>query len=64
MEKYTVFWVGGPRDGEILKETSGGPEAFAEAVNFATEFSKQHEKEFLSNGGICIVDQDGKDIEW
>lgn len=58
---YTVFWVGDPRDGEIL----GKFETEGDAVNFAAKFENEHEAEFEPVcGGIAIDDEDGNPVEW
>lgn len=49
-EMYTIFGVGGKRDGEEIAQTP----SLGEAVNIANE----HESEFPL--GTSIIDQDGK----
>lgn len=58
---YTVFWVGGDRDGEILGTTL----TEGEAINMARKLYDDHETEFHPIwGGIGIVAPDGSDVEW
>lgn len=59
--EYTVFYVGGERDGETLYVT----ESEIEAIAFARKYSKEHEDEFNPVwGGVGIVDKEGNPIEW
>lgn len=62
MKYYEVIWVAGKRDGEILATFID----VADAINFASKFSKEHENEFdeFNGGGVAIIDENGKDIEW
>ena len=59
--EYTVFWVGGERDGEEIYCSSD----LNEAMNFAENFENEHEKEFDPFcGGVAIFDETGSIIEW
>lgn len=60
--KYEVFWVAGKRDGEILATFDD----VADAINFASDFWEKHENEFdeFNGGGVAIIDENGKDVEW
>lgn len=65
LKKVVVFWVGGERDGEILKEFDNN----GDAIGFAVDFEKAHETEFDPLcGGVGIEDEytDGtRDfVEW
>ena len=53
-EVYTVFGVGGDRDGETIYTTN----EYYKAIKVA----KEHEDEYPL--GVAIIDQDGKDVEW
>ena len=59
---YTVFYIGGERDGETLFTTDNENEA----IKYARKFYDEHENEFDSVcGGVGIVDEKGKDvIDW
>ena len=61
--KYIVFWVGGNRDGEILKTF----DMLNDAIKFADSFWKDHESEFdPMSGGVGINDVFNPDniVEW
>lgn len=60
--KYEVIWVAGRRDGETLATFDD----VADAINFASDFSEEHENEFdeFNGGGVAIIDEKGKDVEW
>lgn len=59
--KYEVFWVAGKRDGETLATFDD----VADAINFASDFWGKHENEFDEVcGGVAIIDENGKDVEW
>ena len=61
ISEFTVYWIGGDRDGEVLAvfETEYAAERFAKA------FEKEHEDEFDSFcGGVGINDADGNPVEW
>ena len=62
MKKYSIFWVAGERDGEILFQTDDK----ADAINKAYELSEKYEEEFDPLcGGIAIFDEEkGEIIEW
>jgi len=58
--RYSVFWVAGERDGEILYETDD----LADAKGKAFELTREHEDEFDPGcGGICIMDNTDGNIE-
>lgn len=61
-KRYTVFWSGGDRDGEMLYETND----YCEATTRANELWKEHETEFDPCwGGIGITDNETEEIvEW
>ena len=60
-KEYTVFWVGGEKDGQTLYETND----LDDAIRFANQFTIDHEEEFdPCCGGVGIVDGKGKTIEW
>ena len=64
--KYEVFWVAGERDGEVLK-TFDNIDAISslQAIDFAEEFLREHEEEFDPwCGGVAIIDENGKALEW
>ena len=57
---YTVFWVGGKRDKEVL----GTFEGFREAELFASKMQEEHKDEFDPVcGGIGITAADGELVE-
>lgn len=63
MNRYIVYWVGGARDGEML----GAFDDVGAAINFASEFEKNHESEFDALcGGVGISDTENENniIEW
>lgn len=55
---YTVFWVGGKRDGETLALFGD----YADATEFARQFFDDHESEFALCGGVAIVDEYGRSV--
>lgn len=58
---YTVYWIAGEKDGEILATFHDENDA----IKFAKETYKQHEDEFDEVwGGIGIDDKAGRTIEW
>ena len=59
--RYTVFWVGGDKDGEGLCYFGD----LMDAMNFARNFEKEHEEEFDPVcGGVAIADESGNLVEW
>ncbi len=61
MKQYTVFWVGGDRDGEILDTFDDK----YKAMDFAEKYSDEHEEEFDPVcGGVGVVDSEGNPVEW
>lgn len=61
IDGYTVFFVGGERDGEIL----GNFETFREAELFASIKQEEHKNEFDPVcGGIGITDPADELVEW
>ena len=59
--KYTVFWVGGKRDGEVLRYFGD----LKKAMDFAWKFWNEHEEEFDPVwGGVTILDESGNVVEW
>lgn len=61
--RYTVFWIGGERDGETLFEYNDLDDAIASTNEFYTE----HETEFdpvCGGVGICDNEQPEAWIEW
>lgn len=61
MKQYTVFWVGGDRDGEIIETFDDE----YKAMKFAEKFSDEHDSEFHPTwGGVAISDEDGNLVEW
>ena len=59
---YEVFWVGGKRDGEVLKTFDDE----WDAIQFARAFMEDHEEEFEPcYGGVSINASDGHEvIDW
>lgn len=56
---YTVFWVGGKRDGETI----GTFDDEREAAEFAEHFFYEHEEAFDPVcGGVSICDELGNDV--
>lgn len=54
-KEYTVYWIGGSRDGEELAKFTDQ----MEAVKFADRFFQEHESEIHTTwGGISVVDED------
>lgn len=64
MKTWTVYWVGGERDGEVLHAYSFTDRIDAE--RFARDFYREHEDEFdPCCGGVGIEDEDGNvDMDW
>lgn len=61
ISEFTVYWIGGDRDGEVLAVF----EEEYDAERFAKSFEKEHEGEFDSFcGGVGINDADGNPVEW
>lgn len=61
--RYSVFWVGGERDGEILYETDD----LDDAIKAGNRIYKEHETDFDTVcGGVGICDNENPDelIEW
>lgn len=63
--KYVVYWVGGEKDGETLREF----DTELKAIEFAKEYRKEHEDEFdptWGGTGIVRMDDHGNEesIEW
>ena len=61
VEEYTVFWIGGEKDGQTIATFA----TEREAVEFAKQFRNEHEAEFNPVwGGVGITDQEGSEITW
>lgn len=60
--RYTIFWVGGKNDGNVITETDN----VNTAIQTAREFYREHETEFDPCwGGVAIVDEKtGTTIAW
>lgn len=57
---FTVYWIGGSRDGETIAEF----ESEYDAEKFAAEYYDEHEDEFDPVcGGVSVMDSDG-DLVW
>ena len=60
-KRYSIYWVGGDRDGELLGTTL----TEGEAITMAKELEESHKDEFHPTwGGIAIVAPDGSYVEW
>ena len=60
-DEYTVFWIGGEKDGETIATF----ETERAAVNFAKAYQDEHEADFDPCwGGVGIANKDRDYIEW